>query len=650
MEVFREYFSLASERTIDSALQIDAQKVSTLSAKDYADQNRLGYTICINCWLVLIRQYSPFAWMFVSKRIAEKGFLATIKSFDEASNALVHGQELSDALARSIARDVDRTKTLPPISGETSIGLDSMATILFLLRFPKRFSPIGADVLLDESIRSFLNTENRTKLLQRREPSRWVIPYVRARVRSLDWDRFVRNWTWDLSHGKFTPGVCFETGASLASKVLLLSHQCPEVLGTMMGTYYAPMCCDQDMVRNDDGTYAQMVRIMGVPKSYKSARIVAPEELQRQMLARDAFDRIETLLPPAINLRDQTQNQKLCELGAATGELGTIDLSSASDCVSASLVRTLFPQQVVQILDRLTALKYITPDKKVRTLQQYSTMGNALTFIIESIVFWAIAQGSKDYVDTICPDLQQELPVSVYGDDIIVPTYCAETCCEWLTELGFIVNETKSFISKDHLYRESCGAEWFHGVDVSTLYWPRKELYGSITKQGIKLSPRITRDSWKGTEHDSTSILVELQHRLYGVSEPAAQYVSSVVLSAHPKMTFSEFGSSYGDLWGPEDTSKQGWPPVSAELYDQWKGKDRPEWLIRPIRYRMSVSTQGKCSPEMERVWDQYVYTEFLKHGPLYTSELDRLLGISTPRQKCSDVAGKPVASWRLTK
>lgn len=96
---------------------------------------------------------------------------------------------------------------------------------------------------------------------------------------------------------------------------------------------------------------------------------------------------------------------------------------------------------------------------------KFAPMGNALTFPVEELVF-----GSE------CQVIQEEMtgvtdrPLwSVYGDDIIVPVEWYDTLVEYLSALGFIVNKDKSFSTG--FFRESCGKEYFHGKDVSPLYF-----------------------------------------------------------------------------------------------------------------------------------------------------------------------------------
>jgi len=85
-------------------------------------------------------------------------------------------------------------------------------------------------------------------------------------------------------------------------------------------------------------------------------------------------------------------------------------------------------------------------------------MGNGYTFPLETLIFWAIAR--------TC--VRSGGIVSVYGDDIIVPSEDYEQLCYVLRAAGFSPNKTKSFSTGP--FRESCGADYFYGIDIRPTY------------------------------------------------------------------------------------------------------------------------------------------------------------------------------------
>jgi hypothetical protein len=147
-----------------------------------------------------------------------------------------------------------------------------------------------------------------------------------------------------------------------------------------------------------------------------------------------------------------------------TGSHATIDLSSASDTVSRSLVKACLPTMWYDLLDHLRSKRTRTP-WGTYYLEKFSGMGNGYTFELESVLFMAICQEVLAHLG-----LPHEVGVdiSVFGDDIIVPTNSAQKCIDALSLFGFKTNASKTFI--DGPFRESCGGDFFAGTAVRPHY------------------------------------------------------------------------------------------------------------------------------------------------------------------------------------
>jgi hypothetical protein len=155
-----------------------------------------------------------------------------------------------------------------------------------------------------------------------------------------------------------------------------------------------------------------------------------------------------------------------------TGREATIDFSSASDCVSTGLLRWLLPPKWFRYLDAVRSPEMSLKGDWV-SLNMFSTMGNAGTFPLETLVFWTIALAcdARNYssINALLPEIGAFKSVSVFGDDCILPSDTAGPFM-WVAEsLGFIVNKEKSFYG-DEGFRESCGGDYYHGIDVRPLY------------------------------------------------------------------------------------------------------------------------------------------------------------------------------------
>lgn len=159
-----------------------------------------------------------------------------------------------------------------------------------------------------------------------------------------------------------------------------------------------------------------------------------------------------------INLSDQKRNQFLARLGSLTGLLATIDLTAASDSVAMRICELLLPREWFEAMC-ITRSPYVHKDGKWVRLEKMSSMGNGFTFELESLIFWALSMSVCTSNGVSVEDL------SVYGDDIVVPSVCAESLIELLATLGFKANKNKTFFSGP--FRESCGKHYFLGADVS---------------------------------------------------------------------------------------------------------------------------------------------------------------------------------------
>lgn len=220
------------------------------------------------------------------------------------------------------------------------------------------------------------------------------------------------------------------------------------------------------------------VRVVSVPKTQKTPRIIAIEPTCMQYMQQAISQRLVDLLESdyhtqgMIGFTDQVPNQLLAQEGSLYGDLATLDLSEASDRVSWQLVSEdmWYPgSPFEEALDATRSRRADVRGHGVHTLSKFASMGSALTFPIEAMVFLTcVFVGISRVLDRpVTTKLIQEYrsSVRVYGDDIIVPVEFATAVTEVLEALGFEVNKRKSFWTGR--FRESCGAEFYAGEDVS---------------------------------------------------------------------------------------------------------------------------------------------------------------------------------------
>lgn len=222
------------------------------------------------------------------------------------------------------------------------------------------------------------------------------------------------------------------------------------------------------------------VRVVAVPKTLKSPRIIAIEPTAMQYMQQAiASDLVGTLQSSdsdfgwLLGFTDQVPNQDMAREGSISGALATLDLSEASDRVSNQLVRRAVINHpwLAKGIDATRSRRADVQGHGVIRLAKYASMGSALTFPIEAIVFATVvmlgiesARGhrlSKKDVQSLHGQ------VRVYGDDIIVPVDCVQAVIATLELFGFKVNASKSFWTGN--FRESCGKEYFNGEDVTVV-------------------------------------------------------------------------------------------------------------------------------------------------------------------------------------
>jgi hypothetical protein len=160
----------------------------------------------------------------------------------------------------------------------------------------------------------------------------------------------------------------------------------------------------------------------------------------------------------------------LAREGSLTGDLATLDLKEASDRVSNQLVQSLFSRwpSIKEAVGAVRSESADVPGYGVIPLSKYASMGSALTFPLEAMVFMTIVfLGIESALNRhLC---QKDLTalygkVRVYGDDIVVPTEYVSSVMDALERYGAIVNTRKSFWTGR--FRESCGEDFYAGVPV----------------------------------------------------------------------------------------------------------------------------------------------------------------------------------------
>lgn len=205
-----------------------------------------------------------------------------------------------------------------------------------------------------------------------------------------------------------------------------------------------------------------------VPKDFKRVRVISCEPLAMQFVQQGIMGHLMRRLERAnscCKLYDQSVNALKSR---DFSKWATLDLSNASDGVSSRLVGQLLPLDWFEFLNACRSTHTVLPDGRVIPIKAFAPMGNAFCFPLESLVFAAISVAAIQ----IHGYLSEEDAVQrcqVFGDDLIVPLHLGTLVAEELEKIGFTVNRGKSCLSDVTLFRESCGAEWWYGEDVTVV-------------------------------------------------------------------------------------------------------------------------------------------------------------------------------------
>nr|UJQ85376.1 MAG: hypothetical protein 3 [Leviviridae sp.] len=244
-------------------------------------------------------------------------------------------------------------------------------------------------------------------------------------------------------------------------------------------------------------------RLYAVPKTAKGPRLIASEPTAHQWCQQLTRSFLESRLSGLfgdkfITLKDQEPSKQFAQRASLDGSMATVDLSSASDRLSCWLVERAFRSNP-SVLRALHSHR--TRSLRVRfneleedfLLRKFATQGTAVTFPVQSIIFFIcaitasgfVANGPEDFIvrggKTRLTGLCNK--VRVFGDDIIIPKHGYDRLVLLLTLLGLKVNLKKSFF-KGH-FRESCGGDYFMGYDVTPVKTKSLAATGPNSRQAL---------------------------------------------------------------------------------------------------------------------------------------------------------------------
>lgn len=205
-----------------------------------------------------------------------------------------------------------------------------------------------------------------------------------------------------------------------------------------------------------------------VPKTWKTLRLITPLALLDLYYSNGIGGLVtEKLSNYGLRISNlQQKHRKLIQRMSIDKRHATADLSKASDSITCQILNRVLPRAWYVALKPILKhrLKFKDP-RSNKAKEAYTAsvlpMGNGATFPVETLVFYCIirALGNLAKINGI---------YSVYGDDLIYPSRLHTYVVKVFPLLGLKLNLEKTYV--DSNFRESCGADYYHGIDVRPFF------------------------------------------------------------------------------------------------------------------------------------------------------------------------------------
>lgn len=395
----------------------------------------------------------------------------------------------------------------------TSYDAESFKQVYQFLAFPGRlaFRELPLD---DEAISKYVELEERVKNT------------IWSNRTELELQSVITGWFGDFDFSDFRPrhgsGAVSEhrddkNKFCLYDKYKLISYTSSHLYCLQQIDSKTHYLCGEEPITKNKG----ISTLTSVPKSILTRRWICKEPATNMYLQKGVmhlmYDYIceHKFLKRVIPLRSPEQNARMARDGSVTGEYATIDMSDASDTIPFKLVKRIFAGTPLWIpfLKFRTSYIRIPGEKEPRKLHKNAPMGSALCFptmctLIAALCYVAIMRSG-------CTPKSDDF--SVYGDDIVIRVQFLDELLALLKEVGFIVNTSKSFTTGP--FRESCGGEYYDGMDVTPVRIPRKFNNDCMMWEARSFS-------WydKYVSYEVINDRIELINRLYDFKFIAARF------------------------------------------------------------------------------------------------------------------------------
>lgn len=256
--------------------------------------------------------------------------------------------------------------------------------------------------------------------------------------------------------------------AYLDSKLLHLSGS-PEHIEWFCNDYLPTDNILWDCIRRSRGLafddYAQclctvcdVLDYTDVPKSWKIFRGIVPNSVIGSFYSYGLGALFqERLKVEGLDIkRLQQKHRRWVKSMSRTRKWVTADLSNASNSFTCALVNALLPRDWFRACN-FGRIRKIAMDGVESYTASFMMMGIGFTFTLQTALFYALLKAVQNLTGITGK-------ISVYGDDLIYPTGMHVYVAWMFEKLGFTFNRDKTYVTSH--FRESCGADYYRGVDV----------------------------------------------------------------------------------------------------------------------------------------------------------------------------------------
>lgn len=148
------------------------------------------------------------------------------------------------------------------------------------------------------------------------------------------------------------------------------------------------------------------VRVVFVPKTQTAPRVIAIEPANVQFMQQSLKDYVYPVLEQhrltrhSIRFTRQDVNQSLAYRSSIDKRLATLDLKDASDRVHLHLVQRIFKTSgLLEYLEDSRSLHATLPNGTNIVLSKFASMGSAMCFPVEAMVFYTLIQSAMHILD-----------------------------------------------------------------------------------------------------------------------------------------------------------------------------------------------------------------------------------------------------------